>query len=70
VVPIVAVAMSAVGNRLSVRQDRLLRATLATPAVTADLVRHALQDQMTELTAVLSAAAGPRRGPSGGRQGR
>jgi hypothetical protein len=57
VVPIVADAMSAVGNRLSVGQDRLLRATLTTPAVTADLVRQALQDQTTELTAVLSAAA-------------
>ena len=56
VVPIVADAMSAVGNRLSVGQDRLLRATLTTPAVTADLVRQALQDQTTELTAALSAA--------------
>jgi hypothetical protein len=65
VVPIVADAMSAVGNRLSVGQDRLLRATLTTPAVTADLVWQALQDQTTELT-----AAGPRRGPPGGRQGR
>ena len=65
VVPIVADAMSAVGNRLAVGQDRLLRATLTTPAVTADLVRQALQDQTTELT-----AAGPRRGPPGGRQGR
>ena len=53
VVPIVADAMSAVGNRLSVGQDRLLRATLTTPAVTADLVRQALQNQTTELTAVL-----------------
>jgi hypothetical protein len=64
VVPIVADAMSAVGNRLAVGQDRLLRATLTTPAVTADLVadlvRQALQDQTAELTAVLSAAA-PRR---------
>jgi hypothetical protein len=64
VVPIVADAMSAVGNRLAVGQDRLLRATLTTPAVTADLVadlvRQALQAQTTELTAVLSAAA-PRR---------
>jgi hypothetical protein len=57
VVPIVADAMSAVGNRLSVGQDRLLRATLITPTVTADLVRQALQDQTTELTAALSAAA-------------
>ena len=56
VIPIVADAMSAVGNRLAVGQDRLLRATLATPAVTADLVRQALQDQTTELTAALSAA--------------
>jgi hypothetical protein len=69
VVPIVADAMSAVGNCLSVGQDRLLRVTLTTPAVTADLVRQALQDQTTELTAVLSAAAGTRRGTSGGRQG-
>jgi len=38
----------------------LLRATLTTPAVTADLVRQALQDQTTELTAVLSAAASRR----------
>src|SRR5947199_922338 len=68
VVPIVADAVSAVGNCLSVGQDRLLRATLTTlttPAVTADLVRQALQDQTTELT-----AAGPRRGPPGRRQGR
>jgi hypothetical protein len=56
VVPIVADAMSAVGNRLSVGQDRLLRATLTTPALTADLVRQALQDQTTELAAVFSAA--------------
>ena len=42
VVPVVADAMSAVGNRLSVGQDRLLRATLTTPALTADLVRRAL----------------------------
>ena len=70
VVPIVADAVSVVGNRLSVGQDRLLRATLTTPAVTADLVRQALQDQTTELTAALSAAAGPRRGPPGRRQGR
>jgi hypothetical protein len=54
VVSIVADAMSAVGNRLSVGQDRLLRATLTTPAVTADLVRRALQEQTTGLTAVLS----------------
>ena len=60
VVPIVADAMSAVGNRLSVGQDRLLRATLTTPAATADLVRQALQDQTTELTAVFSAAASRR----------
>jgi hypothetical protein len=60
VVPIVAGAMNAVGNRLSVGQDRLLRATLTTPAVTADLVRQALQDQTTELTAVLSAAVSRR----------
>ena len=60
VVPIVADAMSAVGNRLSVGQDRLLRATLTTPALTADLVRQALQDQTTELTAVFSAAASRR----------
>jgi hypothetical protein len=56
VVPIVADAMSAVGNRLSVGQDRLLRATLTTPAATADLVRQALQEQTTELAAVLSAS--------------
>jgi hypothetical protein len=61
VVPIVADAMSAVGNRLSVGQDRLLRATLTTPAVTADLVRQALQDQTVELTAALSAAVAERR---------
>ena len=60
VVPIVADAMSAIGNRLSVGQDRLLRATLTTPAATADLVRQALQEQTTELTAVLSAAASQR----------
>ena len=60
VVPIVADAMSAVGNRLSVGQDRLLRATLTTPAVTADLVRRALQEQTTELTAVLSASVSQR----------
>jgi hypothetical protein len=57
VVSIVADAMSAVDNCLSVGQDRLLRATLTTPAVTADLVQQALQDQTTELTAALSAAA-------------
>jgi hypothetical protein len=51
VVPIVADAISAVGNRLSVGQDRLLRATLTTPAVTADLVRQALQEQTTVLSA-------------------
>jgi len=39
VVPIVADAISAVGNRLSVCQDRLLQATLTTPTVTAGLVR-------------------------------
>ena len=55
VIPIVADTMSAVGNCLSVGQDRLLRATL-----TADLARQALQDQTTELTAVLSAAASRR----------
>ena len=60
VVPIVADAMSAVGNRLSVGQDRLLRATLTTPAMTADLVRRALQEQTTELTAVLSASVSQR----------
>jgi hypothetical protein len=60
VVPIVADAMSAVGNRLSVGQDRLLRATLTTPAVTADLMRQALEDQTTKLTAVLSAATSRR----------
>jgi hypothetical protein len=60
VVPIIADAMSAVGNRLSAGQDRLLRATLTTPAVTADLVRLALQEQTTELTAALSAAASQR----------
>jgi hypothetical protein len=60
VVPIVADAMSAVGNRLSVGQDRLLRATLTTPAVTADLVRQALQEQTTELAAVLSVSASQR----------
>jgi hypothetical protein len=60
VVPIVADAVSAVGNRLSVGQDRLLRATLTTPAVTADLVRQALQDQTMELTAAFSAAAARR----------
>jgi hypothetical protein len=63
VVPIVADAVSAVGNRLSVGQDRLLRATLTTPAVTADLVRQALQDQTTELTTALSAAAAAARRP-------
>jgi hypothetical protein len=52
--------MSVVGNRLSVGQDRLLRATLTTPAATADLVRQALQELTTELTAVLSAAASQR----------
>jgi hypothetical protein len=52
--------MSAVGNCLSVGRDRLLRATLTTPAVTADLVRQALQKQMTELAAVLSASASQR----------
>jgi hypothetical protein len=52
VIPIVADAMSAVGNRLSVGQDRLMRATLAT----ADVVRRALQEQTTELAAVLSAS--------------
>jgi hypothetical protein len=31
--------MSAVGNRLSVGQNRLLQTTLTTPAATADLVR-------------------------------
>jgi hypothetical protein len=67
VIPIVADAMSAVGNRLSVGQDRLLRATLTTPAVTADLVRQGLQDQTTELTAILSAATGTRRGTPRGR---
>jgi len=60
VVPIVADAVSAVGNRLSVGQDRLLRATLTTPAVTADLMRQALQDQTMELTAAFSAAAARR----------
>jgi hypothetical protein len=55
--------MSAVGNRLFVGQDRLLRATLTTPAVTADLVRQALQEQTTELTAALSAAAAAARRP-------
>jgi hypothetical protein len=44
----------------SVGQDRLLRATLTTPVMTADLVRQALQDQTTELTAVLSAASSRR----------
>jgi hypothetical protein len=49
--------MSAVGNHQSVGRDRLLRATLTAPAVTADLVRQALQKQTTELAAVLSAPA-------------
>jgi len=61
VIPTVADAMSAVGNRLSVGQDRLLRATLTTPAATADLVRQALQqalrEQTTKLAAVFSASA-------------
>jgi hypothetical protein len=60
VVPIVADAMSAIGNHLSVSQDRLLRATLTTPAVITDLMRRALHEQTTELTAVLSASV-PRR---------
>jgi hypothetical protein len=60
VVPIVADAMSVVGNRLSVGQDRLLRATLTTPAATADLVQRALQKQTTELVAVLSASVSQR----------
>jgi hypothetical protein len=60
VVPIVADAMSAVNNRLSVGQDRLLRATLTTPTVTADLVRRALQEQTAEQTAVLSASVSQR----------
>jgi hypothetical protein len=34
----------------------LLQATLTAPAVTADLVRQALRDHMTELTAVLTAS--------------
>jgi hypothetical protein len=57
VVLIVADAVSVIRNRLSVGQDRLLRATLITPAVTADLVRQALQDQTMELTAAFSATA-------------
>jgi hypothetical protein len=60
VVPIVAEAMSALGNRLSVGQDRLLRTTLTTPAATADLVRRALQEQTTELAAALSASISQR----------
>jgi hypothetical protein len=60
VVPIVADAISAVNNRLSVGQDRLLRATLTTPTVTADLVRRALQEQTAEQTAVLSASVSQR----------
>ena len=44
VVPIVADAISTVGDRLSVGHDRLLRATLMTPAVTADFVWQALQE--------------------------
>jgi hypothetical protein len=60
VVPIVADAVSAVGNRLSVGQDRLLRATLTTPAATADLVRQALQELTAELTAALAASASQR----------
>jgi hypothetical protein len=60
VVPIVADAMSVLGNRLSVGQDRLLRTTLTTPVVTADLVRRALQEQMTELAAVFSASISQR----------
>jgi hypothetical protein len=60
VILIVADAVSVVGNRLSVGQDRLLRATLMTPAITADLVRQALQDQTMKLTAAFSAAAARR----------
>jgi hypothetical protein len=56
VVPIVADAISAVGNRLSVGQNRLMRATLAT----VDVVRRALQEQTTELAAVLSASVSQR----------